>query len=128
MTSHHFDYDLDRRFKAIWLPLGVRSHDGVTVDEETLTATYGFASLSTPLANVKGGHVTENYRWWTAVGIRLSFADSGLTFGTTNRRGVCIHFHDKVGGVIPGRTHRALTVTVRDCEGLIDAIGSDEPQ
>ncbi len=50
-------------------------------------------------------------------------ADDGLTFGTTNRRGVCIHFDDRVGGVIPTRRHSALTVTVADCEGFIDAIG-----
>ncbi|MDH3293425.1 MAG: hypothetical protein OER95_03780 [Acidimicrobiia bacterium] len=123
----HFEYDLDPRFLPIWLPFGVRKGQGVTIDDDTLTATYGLAKLRTPLSNVNGGHITENYRWWTSVGIRLSFADSGLTFGTNNKRGVCIHFADKVGGVIPRRTHRALTVTVKDCEGLVEAIGLDEP-
>lgn len=125
--SHHFAYDLDQRFMAIWWPLGVRIGQGVTVTEGRLIARYGLMKLSTPLANVDGGHITEDYRWYTAVGVRMSFADDGLTFGTTNRRGVCIHFAEPVGGVIPGRTHSALTVTVEDCEGLVKVIGLDEP-
>lgn len=126
-TVRHFDYDLDPRFKAIWWPLGVRSGQGVTIDGDRMTARYGFLELSTPLANVAGGHITEDYRWYTAIGVRLSFADDGLTFGTTNRRGVCIHFAERVGGVIPGRSHSALTVTVADCSGLVDVIGDDTP-
>ena len=125
--SQFFEYDLDPRFKAIWWPLGVRSGQGVRVEDGRLIARYGLAKLSTSLDNVAGGHVTENYRWYTAVGVRLSFVDDGLTFGTTTRRGVCIHFSDRVGGVIPGRSHSALTVTVADCAGLIEAIGEDEP-
>ena len=127
MDGRHFDYDLDPKFKAIWWPLGVRRGHGLTIDGDRLTATYGLANLSTSLDNVVGGHITENYRWYTAVGVRLSFVDDGLTFGTNTRRGVCIHFNDKVGGVIPGRRHSALTITVEDCEGLLEAIGHDEP-
>lgn len=125
--ARHFDYELDHRFKAIWWPLGVREGQGVTIDDDRLTARYGRLELSTPLDNVVGGHLTEHYRWYTAIGVRLSFVDDGLTFGTSTRRGVCIHFADRVGGVIPGRSHSALTVTVADCAGLIDLIGDDAP-
>ena len=45
-----------------------------------------------------------------------------------NRRGVCVHFHDRVHKVIGPRNHSALTVTVDDCEGLLDAIGEDAPR
>ena len=129
MTSAFFAYDLDKRFLPVWGALGVRDgKHGVTVDDGKLTATYGWATLSTPLSNVLGGHVTEDYRWYTAVGIRLSFADDGLTFGTNIKRGVCIHFDTLVGGVIPRKQHSALTVTVADCEGLLEAIGSAEPR
>ena len=129
MTSgvRHFDYHLDQRYKAIWWPLGVRPGQGVTIDDDQLTARYGAWKLRTPLANVVGGHITEHYRWYTAIGLRLSFADDGLTFGTSTERGVCIHFDQPVGGVIPMRSHSALTVTVADCAGLIDAIGEDQP-
>ncbi len=124
-VGQQFEYRLDPRFKAIWWPLGVRPGQGVTVAGDTLTARYGLLTLHTPLDNVVGGHITEGYRWYTAVGVRLSFADDGLTFGTNIDRGVCIHFADRVGGVIPSRSHSALTVTVADCQGLIEAIGED---
>ena len=128
MAPQFFCYDLDPRFKPIWWPFGVRADDGVTVDDETVTATYGWAKLATPRSNVLGAHLTENYRWYTSVGIRLSFADDGLTFGTANKRGVCIHFYQRVGGVVPTRRHSALTVTVEDCEGLIGLFGHDDPR
>lgn len=128
MTERFFPFDCDKRFAPLWGLVGVRpGKHGVTVDDDTLRATFGLLKLETPLANVAGGHVTEGYRWWTAVGPRLSFVDDGLTFGTNTKRGVCIHFHERVPKVIGPRRHSALTVTVADCEGLLDAIGRDEP-
>ena len=100
---------------------------GVTVTEDEVTAAYGWFRLNTPMSNVLGGHITGHYRRYTSVGVRLSFEDDGLTFGTNRRKGVCIHFAERVGGVIPGREHSALTVTVADCEGLVETIGSVEP-
>jgi hypothetical protein len=66
--------------------------------------------------------VTTGYRWWTAVGARLSFVDDGLTFGTNATRGVCVHFHDKVPSRLRRSGHSALTVTVADPEGLVAAL------
>lgn len=129
MADQFFPYRCDRRFAAIWRLAGVRpKRDGVTLDGDTFRATYGRLSLETPLANVVGGHVTEGYRWWTAIGPRLSFADDGLTFGTNTERGVCIHFNEPVRRVIGFKDHSALTVTVADCEGLVESIGEDEPR
>ena len=119
-----FPYDLDWRFVALWGPFGLRpGHDGVRISEEgELVATFGFLRVSTPLANVSSAHVTSNYRWWTAVGARLSFADDGLTFGTNARAGVCVHFANNVRSPLRRRGHSALTVTVRDLTGLIEAL------
>ncbi len=129
MAERFFPYDCDRRFVGIWWPLGVRpGRDGVTITDGTFRATYGWLSLETPLDNVAGGHITEGYRWWTAVGPRLSFVDDGLTFGTTPRRGVCVHFREPVRRVIGRKDHSALTVTIEDCDGLLDAIGDDAAQ
>lgn len=128
MAERFFPYDCDPRFRAVWGLAGVRpGEDGVTIDDETFRATYGRFSLETPIENVTGGHVSEGYRWWTAVGIRLSLRDDGLTFGTNARRGVCVHFDDKVRRVIGLRHHSALTVTVADCDALVEAIGEYEP-
>ena len=77
-----FPYRFDRRFLAVCLPFGARpGRDGVHVGDGRFRATFGFLKVDTPLDNVAGGHVTEGYRWWTAVGPRLSAADDGLTFG-----------------------------------------------
>jgi hypothetical protein len=120
-------YRFDARLAAMWLPFGARpGRDGVHVGDGRFRATFGFLKVDTPLENVAGGHITEGYRWWTAVGARLSAADDGLTFGTNRDRGVCVHFHERVGGFGP-RPHSALTVTVEDCTGLVQAIGLDEP-
>ncbi|MCP5027384.1 MAG: hypothetical protein GY929_13970 [Actinomycetia bacterium] len=113
---------------AIWWPLGVREKHGVTVDDGRLVATYGRLHLETPRANVVGAHTTTGYRWWTAVGARLSFVDDGLTFGTNNRSGVCIHFAERVPKVIGFKPHSALTVTIQDCDGLVDLLGEAEPR
>ena len=126
MTDEFFPYRVDWRFAPLWIPFGVRpSRDGVHLDhdENRFRATYGFFKLETGLDNVAGGHITEDYRWYTAVGARLSFVDDGLTFGTNHARGVCLHFREPVHGGPGRRVHSALTVTVDDCVGLVERIG-----
>lgn len=129
MAEHFFPYRCDLRFAPVWGAAGVRpGRHGVTVTDSTFQATFGLLKLETDRDNVVGGHITEGYRWWTAVGPRLSFVDDGLTFGTNARRGVCVHFHDRVPKVIGPENHSALTVTVDDCEGLLAVIGHDGPR
>lgn len=122
--SEVFQYAIDKKFVPLWLPFGVRpSKDGVTLtDDGRFVATYGFIRLETRVTNIDGAHITSGYRWWTAIGARLSLADDGLTFGTNDNAGVCIHFRDKVGSVLRRSGHSALTVTVADIEGLIQAL------
>ena len=80
--------------------------------------------METGLANVIGGHITGGTHWYKAIGVRLSReADDGLTFGTNSERGVCVHFHERVPRVIGFKRHSALTVTVADCEALLEAMG-----
>jgi len=128
--AEHFGYDIDSRFLPVLLPFLIRpSKDGVTLtDEGSFIATFGLLHVGTPLTNVVGAHVTRNYRWWTAVGARLSRADDGLTFGTNDRAGVCIHFGHKVPSRLRRSGHSALTVTVADLEGLVTALGGDDDQ
>jgi hypothetical protein len=119
-----FAYAVDRRFAPLWAPFGLRpAKDGVTLtDDGRFVATFGFSRLQTPLDNVDGAHITRDYRWWTAVGVRQSFVDDGLTFGTNCRAGVCVHFNHRVRASPPGRRHSALTVTVADLDGLVRAL------
>ncbi len=121
-TPAQFPLALESRFRPIITPLGVTGNDGVTVTDDELIATYGWVSLRTPLENIRGGSISGPHRWYTAVGLRLSFSDDGLTFGTTPTRGVCIEFIERVPRVIGSRDHSALWVSVADCEGLLAAL------
>jgi hypothetical protein len=124
-VTRHFAYAVDRRFLPVLVPLGFRgATNGVTItDEGDVVVTLGFLSLRTRLDNIEGAHVTRDYRWWTAVGARLSLADDGLTFGTNARAGVCMHFRNPVPSALRRKGHSALTVTVDDLDGLVAALG-----
>ena len=118
-----FPYAFDSRFTPVFVSLGVQaSRHGVTLTEDgRFVATYGLFRVDTPLGNIADAHITGGYRWWSAVGVRLSFVDDGLTFGTNTDAGVCVHFRRKIRPVLGFREHSALTVSVADVEGLIRA-------
>jgi hypothetical protein len=125
--DQHFAYAIDRRYLPVLIPFGLRpAKDGVTLADGSFLATFGFFRLATPLANITGAHITRNYRWWTAFGVRGSRADDGLSFGTNHDAGVCIHFATKVPSPLRRSGHSALTVTVADLEGLTKALGGDQ--
>ncbi len=125
MADRFFPYDFDPRFLFIWAPLGARpKRDGVTLtDSGEFVATFGRLRVETPLSNIKDASKTGPYRWWRAVGIRSSGVDSGITFGTTPRGGVCVLFKERIPKVLPpAPAHSGLTVTVADCDGLVQAL------
>jgi hypothetical protein len=126
-VTEHFGYAIDKRYLPVLLPFLLRPRsDGVTLTEEGgLIATFGVFKIATPLSNITGAHITRNYRWWTAFGVRMSQADDGLTFGTNHNGGLCIHFADKVHSLLRRSGHSALTVTVADLDGLKTALGGD---
>ena len=128
--SSHFPLDIDSRWGRFLKVFGVGPDDGVVIDpaNDMFTARFGRLRLETPLSNVDGAHITRDYRWYTAIGARLSFADDGLTFGSNTRAGVCVHFHERVPKVLGFKDHSALTVTVADPEGLVAALGTVEPR
>ena len=66
--------------------------------------------------NVQTARLTGPYRWYRAIGPRLSLADHGLAFGTTTARGVCLLFWEPVRGIGPFGVirHPGLTLTVAD--------------
>lgn len=119
-----FPYRYDRRLAPLWLPIqGWPGHQGVTLTGDgRFVAQYGPLRVDVPLSQVHEAHVTGPYRWWTALGPRLSFVDDGLTFGTNATAGVCVHFEPRVHRVIGFKDHSALTVTVEDTAGLATAL------
>jgi hypothetical protein len=125
--TQHFRYAIDRRYLPLLLPFGFkRDRDGVSLTGDSLEATFGFFKISSTRDNVTGAHITRDYRWWTAFGVRGSMVDDGLSFGTNYQAGVCIHFAEKVPSRLRRSGHSALTVTVEDLEGLTRALGGDQ--
>lgn len=117
-----FAFQPDGRFAVPLRALGVRpDHDGVFVGEGRLVVRFGRVGLRTPLENVARAHEAGEYRWWRAVGARLSLADRGVTFGTSTRGGVCIEFHRPVRALL-GLAHPNCSVTVADPPGLVAAL------
>lgn len=124
MTFKHFPYRLDRRWAPLFFLLGVNEQDGVEItDDGKLIATYGRFSVNTTLDNIDQTRVTGPHRWYTAVGLRLSFTDDGITFGTNHHKGLWIAFVNKIPRIIGFRNHSLLWVSVADPEGLAAAIG-----
>jgi hypothetical protein len=124
MKTQHFPYRLDKRWTALFFVLGVSKKDGVTITNKgELIATYGRFRVKTKLANIDHTVVDGPHRWYTAVGLRLSITDDGVTFGTNHKKGLSIAFVHKIPRVIGFRKHSLLWVSVADPEGLAAAIG-----
>lgn len=124
MTTKFFPYRLDKRWSALFLLLGVTDKDGVKITPKgELIATFGRFKVKTTLNNVDHTLITGPHRWYTAVGLRLSFTDDGITFGTNHRNGLSIAFVHKIPKVIGFWKHSTLWVSVADPEGLAAAIG-----
>lgn len=107
--------------RAVRLVAGSPATNGVWVDDDVVTATFGRWVLRTVTRNIANAEITGPYEAWKVAGPRLSAADRGLTFGTTTRAGVCIDFHDPVPGIEPTGLlrHPSLTVTVSEPDLLV---------
>ena len=123
MKAKYFPYRFDKRWTALFFALGVDDKDGVTITGTgELIANFGRFKVKTTVANVDHTLVTGPHRWYMAVGLRLSFSDDGLTFGTNHRKGLSIAFVEKIPKVIGFKKHSTLWVSVADPEGLAAAI------
>lgn len=96
----------------------------VELDDRLLSVRFGFWLLRTPTANLIGAEVSGPYSALKGLGVRLSLADRGVTFGSSTRRGVCLRFRRPVPAIEPLGLilHPGATVTVADTEGLADAV------
>lgn len=124
--ADEFSFKFDPRYRGLLFSLGVWPRNSrVVVNDETFTVSFGRFIITTPMLNVKCAHVTRDYKAYKAIGVRGSMVDSGVTFGSNTQGGVCVCFHERVPGVIPllKRDHTAVTVTVRNPEMLLHALG-----
>lgn len=118
-----YDFAFDPRFRLLLRAWGATPDSAeVRLTDGELIARFGFARLRTPLTNVVATEITGPYRWYTAIGARMSLADRGLSYGTNAARGLCIRFAEPVSGGLGPVRHPGLTVTVREPERLAEAL------
>jgi hypothetical protein len=127
MSMQTFEFEHASAFVAPMLLWGVGPRTGrVEVEDHDLRVSFGPWTVTTPVENVVEATVTGPYHWWRAIGIRLSLADRGITFGTTARGGVCLKLREpislRLGWVTIPLRHPNLTVTVVDRLGLTQAL------
>lgn len=121
-VTRSFEFDFDRRFAPLLALIGAtRGNSRVEVRGDRLVVHLGPWGLSVPLGSIKGFTITGPYRWYRALGVRLSLVDRGLTFGTNARRGLCIRLDPPVRSALR-IDHPGLTLTVADPQGLRGAI------
>jgi hypothetical protein len=116
-----FDFEFDYPLAAPLAVAGITPSSAyVDVGEGQVLVRFGPWALSTPIDNVVETTVTGPYRWWRVIGVRLSLADRGITFGSSTRRGLCLGFARAVPALTPVKwlRHPAATLTVADPEGL----------
>ena len=94
----------------------------VDLDDDTLTARFGWFSATTSIANVATWRIEGPWKWITAIGVRRSFRHADITFGGSPAGGVRLDFREpiKVG---PIKTP-ALYLTVEDLEGFGAALAA----
>lgn len=117
-----FPFRVDRRWKPLLLLWGVRPERAeISLADGRFLARFGPWRFETPLANVRDHAVTGPYRWWSALGVRLSASGGDGSFCSTADRGVCLRFHERVR-VARVLRMPAFTVTPADAEALSQAL------
>lgn len=113
--ARFFSFRFGQAARCVLLALGVTpATSGVEVTGRRLLIRYGPWRTTLDRRNIRAVTATGPFRAWKAIGPRISFADRGLTFGTSTRGGVCIELRQPVGVLVPRRllAHPAVTVTV----------------
>ena len=126
MPDDRFRFAFEDRFRPILAAAGItpRTSFVTLTTDDRFVARFGPWTCESPLRNVTCVHRTGPYRWWRAIGARLSFADGGATFGSTTAGGVCLCFDEPVRALDPAGIwrHRGLTVTLEDPDGFASAV------
>lgn len=120
-----FAFEISAVYAPIIALAGVtRDRAVVEVGGDRLLARFGFFRVETPLSNVADAVVHEEaFSPLKVIGVRYSFEDGSVTFGSSTGSMVEITFDRPVTVRPPGITrHPALWVSVADPHGLRRAL------
>ena len=122
-----FAFEREPRFRPLLRLFAVDpASAAVEVGQHDVDVRFGPWRLSTGRSNIAQATATGPYRWWRAVGLRMSLADRGITFGTSARGGVCVQLYQAQPLRFRGRPTRirppAFTVTVADRASLVELL------
>jgi hypothetical protein len=125
--TRRFEFEFESRYRVAAAPFGVTPQwSWIVVTAGRLEVRYGPWYVRTPLDNIAAVSVTGPYLFVKTAGpARLTLSDRGLTFASNSRRGVQLDFAEPIPGIDPfGRLrHPNLTVTPRECDELVAALG-----
>lgn len=124
-SVEQFEFEFDPRFRPMLAAIGVTPGTAhVTLTPDRLVARFGPWTFDTPVANVREACRTGPYHWFKAIGPRWSYADHGLTFGTTTRGGVCVLLREPVPGLtpLPAVRHPGITLTLAEPDRFVTAV------
>ena len=122
-ADEEFKFGFDPKYRGMLRLLGVKPSNSLallTAGNE-VRVKFGRWRINTPISNVSGTEITEDYFWAKAIGVRGSFVDRGITFGTNTQKGACLKFHEPVA-VVGVRLHPGATLTLADVEGFLEAL------
>lgn len=120
-----FDFAFEKKYLPALAAIGVTPLTAkVDVSAQTLDARFGPWRCRTSVENVSCVQRTGPYSAVKAIGARGSFADKGVTFGTTTAGGICVEFKEPVKILDPSGIirHPGLTLTVADLDGFEAAL------
>lgn len=120
-----FGFSRPAPYAAVVLAWGVTAERAwVEVDDEQFRARFGLFHLETPRGNiVEAAHHPGPFNPLKAVGVRYSFGDHSVTFGSDVKDLVEVRFRRAVTLHPPGRTrHRALWVSVKEPRRLVETL------
>ena len=124
--TRRFGFAFERRVAPFAFVFGVTPLTAYAeVDGRELRVRFGPWSARTPLDNIMSATITGPYALPKVAGpAHFSFADGGVTFATSTKRGVCVQLREPIPALVPLGLlrHSGLTLTVDDPERFVAAI------
>ena len=124
--TRRFSFAFERRVAPFAFAFGVTPLTAhAEVDGRELRVRFGPWSARTPLDNIMSATITGPYSLPKVAGpAHFSFADGGVTFATSTKRGVCIQLREPIPALVPLGLlrHSGLTLTVDDPERFVAAV------